>query len=167
MHGEALDVERAERVRQSQQRIASVYDISGYVPVGSARDKLWRWHEQGAEIAYLGPSRRPENMTRNELMLRQLGFPPGLLHHRGPTETYAEVVERVWPDVLIEDDCESIGGEVEMATPYLSTHARAHIACIVVPEFGGIDHLPDNPANLPTWSEAHPPQSLLQEEDDS
>jgi hypothetical protein len=156
MHGEALGVERAERVRQVQRRIPSVGDIAHYVPVERAREKLWRWQAQGAQIVYLGPSRKPENMAKNELLLRHLEFPPGPQHHRGPGVTYAEVVERLTPDVYIEDDCESIGGEVEMATPHLSASARARIACIVVPEFGGIDHLPDDPAELVTWSQSHP-----------
>jgi hypothetical protein len=154
-HGEGQGVTREERVRQSQQRISSVFDLSSYVPVGQAREKLWRWHDQGARIAYLGPSRRPENMEKNERMLRQLDFPPGTLHHRGPDETYAQVVERLAPDVLIEDDCESIGGEAEMATPHISAMGRKRTACIVVPEFGGIDHLPDDPAELVAWSQAH------------
>src|SRR5689334_17600336 len=84
MHSEALGVERAKRVRQSQQRIASVHDIAQYVPIGKARDKIWRWHGQGAKVAYLGPSRRPENIAKNETILRQLDFPPGLLYHRAP-----------------------------------------------------------------------------------
>jgi hypothetical protein len=148
MHREALGVSREERVRQVQQRIPSVFDISHYVPVGQARDKLWRWHDQGAQLAYLGPSRKPENMEKNERLLRHLDFPPGLLYHRGSDESYAQVVERFGPDVYIEDDCESIGGEAEMATPYLSAEARSQITCIVVPEFGGIDHLADAPAEL-------------------
>jgi hypothetical protein len=155
MHGEAQSASREERVRQSQQRSSSVFDLSSYVPVEHAREKLWRWHDQGARIAYLGPSRRPENMEKNERMLRHLDFPPGPLHHRGPDETYAQVVERLAPDVLIEDDCGSIGGEAEMATPHMSAAGRAHTACIVVPEFGGIDHLPDDPNELVAWSQAH------------
>ncbi len=155
MHGAGVGVNRAERVRQSQQRIPSVHDISHYVPIEQAREKLWRWHDHGAQIAYLGPSRKPESMAQNEIMLRRLDFPPGPLYHRGPGETYAQVVERLSPDVLIEDDCESIGSEAEMASPHLSDAARARIACIVVPEFGGIDHLPDDPAELVSWSQQH------------
>ena len=41
---------------------------------------------------------------------------------------------------------------IEMATPHLSAEARARINAriktIVVPEFGGIDHLLDDPAQL-------------------
>lgn len=152
MHGEGVGVTREERVRQSRERVASVFDLSQYMPIGHALTKLRGWQEQGAELAYLGPSRKPDNMAKNEEILRHVGFPPGVLYHRGPGESYAQVVERVGPDVLIEDDCESIGGEVEMASPHLSPEARARITAIVVPEFGGIDHLPDDPTLLVSWS---------------
>ena len=155
MQRAGLEATREERVRQSLARDASVFDVANYVPIGEAREKLWRWHAQGAEIAYLGPSRRPENMVKNERLLRSLDFPPGPLYHRGPGETYAAVVERVSPDVLIEDDCESIGGAAEMATPHLDATARARTTAIVVPEFGGIDHLPDDATALAAWGTAH------------
>jgi hypothetical protein len=154
MQGEGVGVSREERVRQSIERRPSIFDLANYAPVEHALSKLWTWHNRRAELHYLGPSRKPENMAKNEQILRHLGFPSGPLHHRGPTETYAEVVERVSPDVYIEDDCESIGGGAEMATPYLRAAARAHIKVIVVPEFGGIDFLPDDPTQLLTWSGA-------------
>lgn len=47
------------------------------------------------------------------------------------------------PDVLIEDDCESIGGEKEMVYPHIKPELRTKIKSIVVEEFEGIDHLPD------------------------
>jgi hypothetical protein len=80
-------------------------------------------------------------------------FPPGFLYHRRPDESYAWVVERLRPDVYVEDDGESIGGEVEMATPHLSAEARSRITCIVVPEFGGIGHLPAGLAELTEWAQ--------------
>jgi hypothetical protein len=151
MQGEGVGVSREERVRQSRERRPSVFDVANYAAIGQALDKLRSWQRQGAELCYLGPSCKPENMAKNEQLLRHLGFPPGSLYHRGPTESYAQVVERVTPDVLIEDDCESIGGEAEMASPHLSFEARARTWTIVVPEFGGIDHLPDDPAQLTGW----------------
>jgi len=150
MHGEGVGVSREERVRQSLERRSSVFGVANYAPAGQAA-QLWSWERQGAQLCYLGPSRKPESMAKNEHLLRHLGFPPGPLYHRGPSETYAQVVERAAPDVLIEDDCESIGGEAEMATPHLSAEARARTWTIVVPEFGGIDHLPDDPAQLVGW----------------
>ncbi|MFH0780318.1 MAG: hypothetical protein V1928_05745, partial [Parcubacteria group bacterium] len=43
-------------------------------------------------------------------------------------------------DILIEDDCQSIGAE-EIIAPKLDTELKIH--SIIVPEFGGIDQLPD------------------------
>ena len=58
------------------------------------------------------------------------------------------MVERVLPDTLIEDDCESIGGEKEMIYPNLKAKLKAKIISVVVKEFGGIDHLPDELSGL-------------------
>ena len=46
------------------------------------------------------------------------------------------------PDVLIEDDCESIGGEKEMTYTNIREDLKFMTAHISVKEFGGIDHLP-------------------------
>jgi len=48
------------------------------------------------------------------------------------------------PDILIEDDCESIGGESEMTYPHIREDLKQKIKSIVVKEFQGIDHLPDS-----------------------
>ena len=154
MQRDGMWVTCEERVRQSVGRIASIFDVANYVPVEQAQPKLWRWQAHGAEISYLGSSRKSKNMFKNVRLLRPIGFPPGTLYHRGPDETCAQIVERLSPDVLIEDDCESIGGEAEMAMPHLSAEARADIKTIVVPEFGGTDHLPDDPALLLAWGGA-------------
>jgi len=48
------------------------------------------------------------------------------------------------PDIIIEDDCESIGGKYEMTYTHIKPELKKRIKSIVVEEFGGIDHLPDN-----------------------
>jgi hypothetical protein len=53
------------------------------------------------------------------------------------------VAERTLPDILIEDDCECIGGESEMTYPHIRQELKSMIKSIVVKEFSGIDHLPD------------------------
>ncbi|OGE71166.1 hypothetical protein A2617_01400 [Candidatus Daviesbacteria bacterium RIFOXYD1_FULL_41_10] len=53
-------------------------------------------------------------------------------------------MENVLPDILIEDDCESIGGEIEMCYPNIKPEIKEKIKHIIVKEFQGIDHLPDN-----------------------
>lgn len=55
------------------------------------------------------------------------------------------------PDILIEDDCESIGGEKEMICPHLKPEIRKKIKCITVKEFGGINHLPDKIEELKNY----------------
>ena len=52
--------------------------------------------------------------------------------------------------VPIEDDCESIGfGEITY--PQIRPEVQARIKSIIVPEFGGIDHLPDSLQALLTF----------------
>ncbi len=48
------------------------------------------------------------------------------------------------PGIIIEDDCESIGGEVEITYPHIKSELKARIQSIVVKEFSGIDNLPDS-----------------------
>jgi hypothetical protein len=59
-------------------------------------------------------------------------------------EEYKDVAKRVAPDVLVEDDCESIGGEEEMTYPHISPEIQKRIRLIKIKEFGGIDHLVKN-----------------------
>lgn len=59
----------------------------------------------------------------------------------------ARATGRSLPDVLVEDDCESIGAE-QITYPQIRPDLRSCIKSIVVPEFGGIDHLPDSLRDL-------------------
>ncbi len=52
------------------------------------------------------------------------------------------------PVILVEDNGESIGGEIEMTCPHIHPEYKARIKSVVVPEAGGIDHLPDDLAAL-------------------
>jgi hypothetical protein len=143
MHRAALGHPRQERVAQVRQRDPSVADYAAYVPVGEAVAKLARWQGQGAQIRYLSSHRRPEHVAMDIAVLEQFGFPAGEVLFRQAAESYADVARRALPDVLIEDDAESIGGEVEMAYPHLRPDEQARVTGIVVREFEGIDHLPD------------------------
>lgn len=80
--------------------------------------------------------------------LKVHGFPSGELLFRDTSEGYEDVAERLMPDVLIDDDCESIGGETEMTYSRVSTASRRRIKLIKVREFGGVDHLPDTLSEL-------------------
>lgn len=67
-------------------------------------------------------------------------------------EEYKEVAERLMPDILIEDDCESIGGETEMTYLHIRPDLKSKIKPIIVKEFGGIDYLPDSISELLKYS---------------
>ncbi len=143
MHPGGIGKTREERVEQVIAGEASTRNFAGYVPVGRAAEKLAGWKEQGAAVVYLSPRGKKEEIDLDAAILSRWGFPAGPVEYRREGEEYQQVVERIRPDVLIEDDCESIGGEKEMAYPGLSAQAKAGIRSIVVKEFGGIDHLPE------------------------
>ena len=71
-------------------------------------------------------------------------FPKGQVFYRQNGESYKNITERIIPDVLVEDDCESIGGEKEMTITFVRPEIKQKIKSIVVKEFSGIDNLPDD-----------------------
>ena len=145
MHAGAVGRSRDERVAQVRDGTdRTVDDFAAYVPVGGAVAKLRRWEERGAEIAYLSSHRDPDGVAKDAEVLRRHGFPPGRILACTAGESYGVLAERARPDVLVEDDCESIGGAPQLAYPQIPAPLRAGIGSIVVPEFGGIDHLPDS-----------------------
>ena len=144
MHSTGAGKTRQERVRQVVEEDQSVSQYESYIPIGNAVEKLRGWQRQGAEIAYLSSRRGNEEIEIDRSVLRRFGFPEGEIHFRKTGEEYVDVVARVMPDLLIEDDCESIGGGKEMTSRHLQDKAKEKIDVIVVKEFGGIDHLPDS-----------------------
>jgi hypothetical protein len=144
MHPGAVGLAREERVEQARTGSdPALHDYASYVPVDGAVEKLRRWSDQGAQIAYLSSHRDPFHVAEDERVLERHGFPTGPVLARLHEESYGEVAELAMPDVLIEDDCESIGAD-QITYPQIRPEARVRITSIVVPEFGGIDHLPDS-----------------------
>jgi hypothetical protein len=148
MHKNAAGRKREDRVQQVSDGDESLHDFASYVPIDNAVTKLQRWHQQGAKIVYLSSHRKHEDIEKDKLVLQKHGFPDGQVFSRQQEEQYKDVAERVLPDILIEDDCESIGGEKEMTYPHINPGLKVKIKSIVVKEFGGIDHLPDDVAAL-------------------
>jgi len=144
MHKNALGRTREERVKQVLDGDESLYDFASYVPVGNVVRKLLVWRQQGAEIVYLSSHMKVEEVEQDKVVLRNHGFPDGQIFFRHNGESYSDVAESVLPDILIEDDCESIGGDAEMTYPHIRPELKARIKSIIVKEFGGIDHLPDD-----------------------
>ncbi|MEM3684999.1 MAG: hypothetical protein QXT39_04985 [Conexivisphaerales archaeon] len=115
---------------------------------GNAAAKLKAWQGHGATIVYLTSKKTSENIEKVRTALRDGGAPMAELFFRIGDEDYGQVAKRIAPDVIVKDDCKSIGGEREMTWPKLQTELTTKVKQIVVPEFGGIDHLPDDLAEL-------------------
>lgn len=140
---------REELVAESKADLDIILDYANYVPIGAAVAKIKSWHAQGTEVYYLTSRRTVTEVNAIHKVLLNNGFPQvDNLLHRQIDETYAKVAERLMPTVLIEDDCESIGGIKEMTYTNISSEAKEKIKSIALAEFGGIDHLPDDLESL-------------------
>jgi len=161
MHKNAQGKTREEIMQQIQDKEWSVRDFEDYIPIGNASQKLNKWASQGAEICYLTSLSEnkkargdetvgKEGLKADSVVLEKYNFPKGIIYHREKDEDYKDVVARIspLPNILIEDDCESIGGEIEMTFPHLASELKDKIRSIPIKEFGGIDHLPDNTIEL-------------------
>lgn len=170
MHGLAKDVSREERVKQSQQagiqreesilayetntllppaEPGSPYDFKSYIPNGNCVEKLKLWKNQRATISYLTSRRIKNEVETIQDILEKYGFPDSRnLYYRKQGENYKDVAEKLLPSIIIEDDCESIGGEKEMTYPHIREHIKSKIKSIVVKEFEGIDNLPEDVTKL-------------------
>jgi hypothetical protein len=144
MHKAGIGVSREERVKQIVDKEKSVQEYDAYVPIGNVVAKLGNWESQGGQIVYLSSHQTTEDVEKDKLVLNKYRFPDGEIFYRKGRETYTDIVNRISPDILIEDDCESIGGESEMAYPSLKPESKQKIKSIVVKEFAGLDSLPDS-----------------------
>ena len=148
MHKNGEGKTREERVRQVLDKDLSVFDYISYVPVGNAVKKLKFWQTQGAEILYLSSHETAEDVEKDKSVLEKYEFPRGQIFYRQNGESYKDIAEKITPNILIEDDCESIGGTKEMTITFVRPEIKKMIKSVVVKEFGGIDHLPDSIKDL-------------------
>ncbi|KKP62058.1 MAG: hypothetical protein UR56_C0007G0041 [Candidatus Roizmanbacteria bacterium GW2011_GWC2_34_23] len=157
MPGSAKGKIREEIVQQSKKfRILiddpdGIHNYQSYIPVYNAVEKIKKWKKQGATIFYLSSRRVKSEIEAIGNVLQKYGFPDSQnLLYRQQGEDYKDVAEKLMPDILIEDDCESIGGKQKMTYTHMSRDAKAKVHSITVKEFSGIDHLPDNLGQLKT-----------------
>lgn len=159
MHANAKGCSREEIIKQVQEQESSVRDFFNYLPIGNAPKKLKKWTDQGAEISYLSALTAnkkgrgdeivgQERLLADSIVLDKYSFPQGNIYHREQNEEYKNVVNKIAPppDILIEDDCESMGDDAEQEITYnqLDPELQRKIKSILVKEFSGIDYLPNN-----------------------
>ncbi len=144
MHKSAFGLTKQEIINQVKEKNSSVHDYSSYIPIGGAALKIQKWKNQGAEIAYLTSRKKLNEIENIKQILRKHNFPEGEFFYRAGNEEYKDVAEKILPDILIEDNCESIDGEKEMTITCIKSEIKQKIKSIIVEEFSGIDHLPDD-----------------------
>lgn len=116
------------------------FDHKSYIPIGDCAAKIDRWQSQGAEIVYC-TSRRGRQAEQIARLLKRYGFGGTKLYYRERGQKYKDLVEQIKPQVLIEDDCKSIGGKWQMCITDVTPLLKGQIISVVVPEFKGIDAL--------------------------
>jgi len=144
----ATGLARNEIEKQGRNKAKIMHDYASFIPIGDAVGKLNNWAKQGAEIVYLTSRRSQAEIQDVQHVLSTNGFPEGRLKFRRGKESYNDIAEVVMPDVLVEDDCESIGGADQMTITYIKPDIKNRIKSIVVKENGGIDRLPDKIESL-------------------
>lgn len=148
MHKGAAGLARDEIVKQVRKNEKTVYDYASFIPIGNSVRKLNKWAKEGAEIIYLTSRKKPDEVRDIQHVLSTHSFPDGRLMFRQGNESYRDIAEAVVPDVLVEDNCESIGGSEQMTITHVEESIKQRIKSIVVKEHGGIDHLPDDISSL-------------------
>ena len=144
MHSGARGLSRTEIVKQSRKGAEpTLHKWLDYMPIKGAANKLKNWKQQGVDIFYLTSRIKQSEITAIKQVLSKYKFPEGVLLSRKENEHYSDIIERFRPDIIIEDDCESIGGPLEMASNQMKSELREKISVIILKEFEGIDHLPD------------------------
>ena len=69
------------------------------------------------------------------IVLHKYQFPEGEILWRNNGQSYADIAEKLLPDILIEDNCESIGGKSEMTITKVKDAMKKMIKSVVVKEF--------------------------------
>lgn len=140
-HSNAIGKTRKEIIKQVENKEKSVHKYSSYIPIKHAVTRLKMLSFRGLKIMYLTSRTKKKEIEEIKKVLDYWDFPKGELIFRKNNEQYKDVVERIRPDFLIEDDCESIGGKQEMTYPHISNRLKKSIKSIVVKEFTGIDNI--------------------------
>lgn len=117
-----------------------LFSKHGYKPIGNTVDIINSLHSKGHDIFLCSYVRKNRyNFIKSVIDFYGIAYTEILCRDKG--ERYSDIVERVCPDVLIEDDCKSVGGEKNCCINGVREDMRANIKSIIVPEFSGIDNI--------------------------
>lgn len=111
-----------------------------YVPIGNAIKIVNDLYDKGHEI-YLCSYVEKKRYRFIKSIMDHYGVKYTQILCIDEGEQYSDLVERVRPDILIEDDCASISGESKWCITNVREDIKKNIKSIIVEEFKGIDHL--------------------------
>lgn len=112
----------------------------GYRPIGNAVKIVNALYENGHAI-YLCSYVRKKRHNFIKAVIDFYGMKYTEIFCRDSGEEYSDIVEHLRPDMLIEDDCRSIGGQKACCITNVKQEVKVNIQSIIVPEFGGIDDI--------------------------
>ena len=112
--------------------------------------KLHRSQDGGAQIDYVSSHRHPDCVALDAFVLRMHGS-----RWAGRLRARLARVMATWPGARrptssSKTTARALGAD-QITYPQIPPDVRARIKSIVVPEFGGLDHLPDRPQALLTF----------------
>jgi len=122
--------------------VFQLFNYDTYIPIGNCINKIQAWEQQGAEIMYFTSRKTVKQVNEIATLLKKYHFQGTRLYYREAKQKYKDIIELVEPDVLIEDDCKSIGGQSQMCITYVKPELKSKIRSFAVEEFKGIDSLP-------------------------
>ena len=92
--------------------VLGLYFHADYIPIGNCVDKIRSWENQGAEISYFTSRKTEKQVNKILYLLNKYHFVGTYLYYREKNQKFKDIIEQVKPDILIEDDCKSIGGQL-------------------------------------------------------
>lgn len=116
--------------------ILFLFSKRGYVPIGKSVKIINELYDKNNEI-YLCTYAKKNRIKFIESVLSYYEIKYTKLLYRTKREQYKDIVERLKPYILIEDDCKSIGGESQICITNVREDIKKNIKSIVVEEFKG------------------------------
>lgn len=153
IHASSQGKSREEIIQQVKGNDSSIDDYQNYVPIKNAVQTIKKFVDAGHQVCYITSRRAGNQINQIREVLNKFDFPKGELYYRQGDEQYRDVVLMVGtrrgafvPDLIIEDDCESIGGYEETIKYQIEkerAEARSYngMKFIIIEEFTGIDDI--------------------------
>jgi hypothetical protein len=117
-----------------------LFTKKGYEPIGNAVSIINTLHDKGNKI-FLCSYVRKKRYHFIQSIMDYYGVKYNEILCRDKGEQYSDLVENACPDILIEDDCRSIGGEKEWCITNVHKEIKRNIQSIIVKEYSGIDQI--------------------------